>query len=91
MEPRAFRTPTWLARLAGEFGQLTWAITRRPQIVSRRKVRDMLQPRWICSWARAREELGYREAVGLEEGMRRTVWWYIEHGWLKLKGGARAT
>jgi len=82
MPPRRLRVPSLLARLAGEFGQLKWALTGRPQIVSRRKVRDMLQPRWTCSWARAREELGYREAVGLEEGMRRTVQWYAEQGWL---------
>ena len=71
-----------LARLAGEIGQLRWAITGRGGIVSRRKVRDMLQPRWTCSWERARRELGYRESVGLEEGMRQTVEWYIRQGWL---------
>lgn len=82
MPPRRLRLPSLLARLAGEIGQLKWAITGRPQIVSRRKVRDMLQPRWTCCWDRARQELGYREAVNLKEGMRRTVQWYTEHGWL---------
>jgi len=82
LPPRRLRVPSLLARLAGEIGQLKWAITGRPQIVSRRKVRDMLQPRWTCSWARARQELGYRRAVNLKEGMRRTAQWYIQHGWL---------
>jgi len=87
MPPRRLAIPPLLARLAGEIGQLQWAITGRPRIVSRRKVRDMLQPRWTCSWARARRELGYREAVGLEEGMRRTVEWYVRQGWLAGKRG----
>jgi len=82
MPPRHLRLPSVLARLAGEIGQLKWALTGKPQIVSRRKVRDMLQPRWTCCWNRARRELGYREAVSLKEGMRRTAKWYIQHGWL---------
>ena len=85
MPPRMLRVPAMLARLAGEIGQITWALTGRPQIVSRRKVRDMLHPWWTCSWARARAELGYRQAVGLTAGMRLTAQWYVEHGWLKAK------
>ena len=74
--------PSPLARLAGELGQLRWALTGRPQILSRRKVRDLLQPRWTCSWARAEHELGYCPRVGLEEGMRQTAEWYAQHGWI---------
>jgi len=85
LPPRRLRVPSPLARLIGEIGQLKWAITGRPQIVSRRKVRDMLQPRWTCSWNRARQELSYREAVNLKEGMRRTVQWYIDHGRLPTR------
>jgi len=33
-----------------------------------------------CSVARAEAELGYRPAVGLEEGMRRSLRWCMEHG-----------
>jgi nucleoside-diphosphate-sugar epimerase len=32
--------------------------------------------------ARARQELGYDPQVGLDEGIRRTLDWYREHGWL---------
>jgi nucleoside-diphosphate-sugar epimerase len=80
---RAIRVPPPVAVLAGEIGELWWSLTGRPQIISRRKVRDALQERWTCSWARAREELGYRPAVGLEEGFRRTAAWYVRAGWLK--------
>ena len=88
MPPRMLRVPALLARLIGEIGQVKWAITGRPQVVSRRKIRDMLHPWWTCSWSRARVELGYRQAVGLTEGMRLTAQWYVEHGWLKGRRGA---
>jgi dihydroflavonol-4-reductase len=32
--------------------------------------------------ARARREIGYAPHVGLSEGIRRTLAWYREHGWL---------
>jgi nucleoside-diphosphate-sugar epimerase len=91
MPPRQLRVPTLLARLIGEIGQIKWAVTGRPQILSRRKIRDMLHPWWTCSWTRARRELGYREAVTLQEGMRLTAQWYIQHGWLKAGRGADAS
>lgn len=82
MPARTLRLPKIAALIAGEIGQIKWALTGKPQIVSRRKVRDMLQPYWTCSWVRAREQLGYREAVSLQEGMKRTVRWYRDNGWL---------
>ena len=60
---RRLPVPAVLARLVGEFGELKWRLTGRPQIVSRRKVRDALQPRWTCSSARAAADLGGVGAV----------------------------
>jgi nucleoside-diphosphate-sugar epimerase len=33
-----------------------------------------------CDITRAREELGYEPTVGLEEGMRASIRWCLEHG-----------
>jgi len=32
--------------------------------------------------SRARAELGFAPAVGLDDGIRRTLAWYREQGWL---------
>ena len=79
---RLLRVPGLLARLAGEWGELKWALTGKTQIVSRRKMRDLLQPRWTCCWEKARLELGYEPHLDLEEGLRQTAAWYREQGWL---------
>jgi len=79
---RRMRIPALLARLAGEWGELKWTLTRRPQLISRRKVRDMLQPRWTCSWAKATDELGYEPQMDLEAGFRETAEWYAANGWM---------
>ena len=78
---RRMSVPAWLARLAGEWGELKWKLTGRPQIVSRRKIRDALQDRWTCRWDKAARELGYRPAVSLADGLRETDAWYQEQGW----------
>ena len=79
---RRMRIPSILARLAGEYGQLKWMLTGKPQILSRRKINDALQPRWTCCWDKARRDLGYRERTGLADGMKQTAEWYVQQGWL---------
>lgn len=87
---RLLRLPTLLARLVGEIGELKWTLTGRPQIVCRRKIRDALQPRWTCSWAKAERELGYKAERRLAEGLRQTAEWYAEQGLLKpLRGNVK--
>jgi len=77
------RMPAILARLAGEFGELKWTLTGTPQVICRRKINDVLQQRWTCSWAKATRELDYAPQVTLNNGMRETVRWYEGTGWLK--------
>lgn len=76
------RLPSLAAKVVGELGQFVWALTGKPQIVSRRKIRDMLRPRWTCSCERARAELGFEPNVDLQSGMRDTARWYRDNGWL---------
>ena len=61
---------------------MKWAVTGVPQIMSRRKVQDLMQARWVCSWEKARRVLGYEPRWGLEEGLKATAAWYAEKGWI---------
>jgi len=61
----------FLARLTGA----------RP-VLTPERARDLAQANWICDDARARNELGYRSAFALPEGMLDTVTWYRRNGWL---------
>ena len=58
------------------------ALTGRPRLVTRDKIREGLAGTWICRVDRAWDELGHRCEVGLEEGIRRSIVWYRERGWL---------
>ncbi len=57
-------------------------LTRRPPVFDFEKGLDIVQAYWICSPERACKELGYRQTVGLVEGMKEAVAWYRDHGWL---------
>ena len=50
-------------------------------VLNREKSREMIQE-WRCSADKARKELGFSPTMGLEEGVRDTIQWYRNHGWL---------
>ncbi len=82
---RRARRVTISARTAAAVGAVSgwWAGLRgRPSIISADKLCEALYPRWTCSAERARRELGFVAATGLEDGLARTIGWYKEKGWL---------
>jgi dihydroflavonol-4-reductase len=79
---RHVNLPPMALKMAAEFSELKWLLTGRPQVVSRRKIKDILQPAWVCSDEKARRELGYRPQVSLAEGLAGTYRWYEEQGWI---------
>ncbi len=58
-----------IVRLTGYEGKVVWD-TSKPNG----------QPRRMLDVSRARERFGFEAKVGLEEGLRRTIAWYEEHG-----------
>ena len=63
----------WWSNLSGKAG-----------ILSRDKVREACCSGWVCDSGHARRELGFSASTSLEEGLRRTLDWYKEAGWLKF-------
>lgn len=49
---------------------------------NRNKLAEALQEAWICQNAKARKVLGFEPKYPLEEGLRLTLRWYREAGWL---------
>jgi len=65
--------------LAGEF----WGFLRgRPPFLSREKLREITAGDWICSSSKIRTQLGWEPEIQLEAGIRSTVAWYREAGWV---------
>jgi dihydroflavonol-4-reductase len=57
-------------------------LTHQQVFFNLEKARESVQPAWTCSVEQAKNDLGFRQMVSLEEGMRKTYRWYCENGWL---------
>lgn len=55
---------------------------KKPSVFNYEKGRDITRRFWICSTAKARRELDYRQEISLEAGIERTIRWYRDQKWL---------
>jgi nucleoside-diphosphate-sugar epimerase len=69
--------------LAGLAGDVVSALTGWHTLANGNKTR-LARPRWwVCDASRARDELGWRASVTLQEGVRETYLWYLDAGWMR--------
>ena len=74
--------PIWLLRIITFCGEYIGHMTGKVTALNNDKYNIMRQRNWRCDITPAREELGYEPKVQLEEGVKRSVKWYQENGWL---------
>ena len=74
--------PEWVLRIVTFCGEYTGRMTGKVTALNNDKYNILRQRNWRCDIEPARKELGYEPKVMLEEGVRRTIKWYQEHGWL---------
>jgi nucleoside-diphosphate-sugar epimerase len=79
--PPALRLPVWPVWLAGAACEALCVPLGIEPPLYRRRV-DFFTKSRAFDISRARAELGFAPAVGLDEGIRRTLAWYREQGWL---------
>ncbi len=75
------RLPIWPVWLAGAACELICAPFGIAPPLYRRRV-DFFRKSRAFDISRARRELGYAPKVGLRDGIRRTLEWYREQGWI---------
>lgn len=74
--------PLWVLRVCCWAFERIGRVTGRVLALNTDKYHILRQRNWRCDIGPAREELGYKPQVQLAEGVRRSVAWYKEHGWL---------
>ena len=79
--PPRLHLPVWPFWLAGAACEAICAPFGIEPPLYRRRV-DFFTKSRAFAITRAREELGYAPAVPLRDGIRRTLAWYKQHGWL---------
>jgi nucleoside-diphosphate-sugar epimerase len=81
-KPRVVRVPFAVAYAVGAYAELWARLCGKPGIVSREKIAEARCLAWTCDTTRAREELGFVAPTSLDEGLKQTLAWYKEAGWL---------
>lgn len=74
--------PAPVLRIIGHLAELQSAITKKPALLNKDKVREMLAGGWVCNIEKARRLLGFEPKIGIVEGMKSTVEWCRENGWI---------
>ena len=74
--------PIWLLCIITFCGEYFGRMTGKVTALNNDKYNIMRQRNWRCDITPAKEELGYEPKVQLEEGVKRSVKWYQENGWL---------
>jgi nucleoside-diphosphate-sugar epimerase len=64
------------------FSEYLSKFIRRPFLLNKDKVKEMLQKDWICDITKARNILGFEPRVSLSEGAKLTFEWYKNEKWL---------
>jgi len=82
-KPLTIHVPYFVLDIVSVFSSAVARINKKPALLNKDKVREMKQPSWLCSNRRAKEELGFRPKISLEDGLASTAKWYKKMGWLK--------
>lgn len=76
------RIPHFIVFTIAAFAQFFAMFSSKPATLNIEKARDLVQSYWICDTSKAMRELGYRQKVSLEEGIKRTCEWYKKMKWI---------
>lgn len=76
------KAPIWLLRIITFCGEYIGRMTGKISALNNDKYNIMKQRNWRCDINPAKNDLGYKPKYQLDEGVRQTIKWYKENGWL---------
>ena len=76
------RLPEPLVYAVAVTAGLLLSFSEKPSVLNFEKGRDMVQDYWSFDSTKAKRDLGYTPVVTLFEGIKETVEWYTQNGWM---------
>ena len=74
--------PVWVLRIVTFFGEYIGRMTGKVTSLNNDKYNILRQRNWRCDIQPAIDELGYHPTYNLEQGVKETIQWYKDNGWL---------
>jgi nucleoside-diphosphate-sugar epimerase len=76
------KIPLWLLKCASIVAEDLSKLTGKPSTLNRDKYKIMRQRNWTCDITPLVNELGFSPKYKLPDGLKESVDWYKENGWL---------
>jgi dihydroflavonol-4-reductase len=76
------RVPEWMIMSMASFSEYFSKLSRRPPLLNKGKVEEILQRNWVCDITKARTALGFEPRIPLAQGAKLTFEWYKKENWL---------
>ena len=80
--PLRVRVPVFVTYGAACVSQTLGWLLKRPSFLNLQRVKEVVRSPWVCSIAKAQEQLGYSPEIGLRDGLASTYEWYVRRGCL---------
>lgn len=74
--------PITLVRIIAFFAEIVGHLIHKAPILNGDKVNELKQLNWMCDNSKIINEIGFSPKFTLETGMRETIKWYNNNGWL---------
>jgi nucleoside-diphosphate-sugar epimerase len=75
------KVPHFLVYTIASIAQFFAMFSKSPATLNIEKAKDLTQQYWTCNTTKAVRDLGYKQKISIEEGIKRTVEWYKEMKW----------
>ncbi|MDH3269574.1 MAG: NAD(P)-dependent oxidoreductase [Ignavibacteria bacterium] len=84
LNKKAFRIrlPHFIVFTVAAFAQFFAMFSSKPATLNIEKAKDLTQRFWICDTSKAVRDLGYRQKISIEDGIKRTCDWYKQMKWI---------
>ncbi len=80
-KPIVIKVPHFLVYTIASVAQFFAMFSSKPATLNIEKAKDLTQQYWTCDTSKAVRELGYRQKISIEDGVKRTCDWYKEMEW----------
>ena len=81
-KPIIIKVPHFLVYTIAGIAQFFAMFSSKPATLNIEKAKDITQQFWTCDCSKAMNELGYKQKISIEEGIKRTCDWYKQMKWI---------
>lgn len=81
-KPVKIKVPNLIVYMIAAVAQFFSMFSSKPATLNLEKAKDLTQHAWICDTSKAMRDLGFRQKISIEAGIKRTCKWYQKENWI---------